>query len=135
MKTISRLALILASLATPLFAFAQTGINTSYLTPYTDSKTGIIHVINDILVPVLMAVAFIVFLWGIYKYFIQGAANESEKGEGRQFAMWGIIGFVIILSVWGLVNVVMSTFGFSPQTQAPTPPTFNPGTPGGGGGG
>ena len=126
MKKISRIAVVLAPIAAlgaPLLASAANGIDISYITPYSD---GIINVINGILVPVLMAVAFIVFLWGIYKYFILGAANESEKGDGRKFAMWGIIGFVIIVSLWGLVNLVMGTLGLSAGT-APPPPTFNPG--------
>lgn len=57
----------------------------------------------------LMALAFIIFIWGVYKYFILGAAEEGEKSEGRKFAMWGVIGFVIILSVWGIVNIVKDT--------------------------
>ena len=123
MKEGSRIALLFAlSLATPLSAFAQTGINVNAIKPYSN---GIIGIINGILVPVLIAVAFIVFLYGIYKYFIAGASNESEQGEGRKFALWGIIGFVIIISVWGIVNIVMGTLGLSAGT-APPAPTFNP---------
>ncbi len=81
-------------------------INMMYLAGY---KNSIVSIINDYLVPVLIAVAFIVFLWGIFKYFILGASNESDKGEGRKFAMWGVIGFVIILSLWGIVNIVKDT--------------------------
>ncbi len=132
---ISRLAIPLTILAAPFFALAQTGINTSYITPYSQ---GIIGVINNILVPVLMAIAFIVFLWGVYKYFILGAADEKSRADGRQFTLWGIIGFVVILSLWGLVNLLMGTFGLSPGVAAPPPPTFGTGSysaPGGGGGG
>lgn len=124
MKKISTSATVSAlvvSLATPLLASAQTGINTGAIMPYS---SGIITVINSILVPVLMAVAFIVFLWGIYNYFILGASSESDKGEGRTFAMWGIIGFVIILSVWGLVAIVRNTFGLETSVGAPKSPTF-----------
>lgn len=71
--------------------------------------------------PVFMAIAFIVFLWGIFKYFIWGAENEMEKAEGRKFAMWGIIGFVIILSIWGLVNLVTGALAL-PNNNAPAPP-------------
>lgn len=97
------------------------GINLGVIRPYSD---GIINLINGILVPVLFAIAFIVFLWGVFKYFIWGGENESEKAEGRKFAMWGVIGFVVILSLWGLVNLAMSTLGFSTSTLAPRPPTI-----------
>ena len=93
------------------------GINIGVIKPYADS---IKNLINNVLVPVLMAVAFIVFLWGVFKYFIWNKESESEKMEGRKYAMWGIIGFVIILSLWGLVNILreaLNLFG-----NAPPPP-------------
>ncbi len=81
----------------------QGAVNTTYLLGY---KNSIVGIINGIIVPVLIAIAFLVFIWGIFKAFIMNAASESEKMEGRKFAMWGIIGFVIIFSVWGIVRIV-----------------------------
>lgn len=69
----------------------------------------VVWAVNSVLIPILFAVAFIVFLYGIYKYFIQEASSESDKADGRKFAMWGIIGFIIISSVWGLVNIAKDT--------------------------
>ncbi|MEK7604481.1 MAG: pilin [Patescibacteria group bacterium] len=88
-------------------------------------KNLIVGTVNNILVPVLIAIAFIVFLWGIYKAFIYNAASEGDKAEGRKFAMWGIIGFVIILSLWGIVNIVKDTLIPSNANSArPTYPTL-----------
>jgi|CXWL01.1.fsa_nt_gi hypothetical protein len=84
-------------------------------------STGIISIINDVIVPVLFAIAFLTFLYGVYKYFILGAAEATAREEGRQFVLWGIIGFVVILSIWGLVNIVVTTFGLG-TGSAPTPP-------------
>lgn len=125
MKTLFRITSLSAfavSLGAPLLAAAQvpTGINLNTIRPYS---TGIVNFINGILVPVLMAVAFIVFLYGVYKYFILGAAEEKSRTEGRQFTLWGVIGFVVILSLWGLVNLVMGTFGLT-IGGAPPPPTI-----------
>jgi len=127
MKKIFSSTLSLAAgilLAIPLFARAQGGVNINVLKPYSDSIIGII---NLILVPVLIAIAFIVFLWGVYKYFIYHGENESEKMEGRKYAMWGIIGFVVIVSVWGLVNIVRSAVNLT-NTNAPPYPTIGPST-------
>ena len=96
-------------------------INTFYLQGYANSIVGII---NGLLVPVLMAVAFIVFLWGVYSYFILGSDNEEKRITGRQFVLWSIIGFAIIFSVWGLVGIVGSTFGLAPGGMAPGYPTL-----------
>ncbi|MDE2173181.1 MAG: hypothetical protein KGJ31_01085, partial [Patescibacteria group bacterium] len=60
------------------------GINTSYLQSYSDSIVGII---NSLLVPVLLAIAFLAFLWGVYKYFILGADNETERRAGKQVVL------------------------------------------------
>lgn len=123
MKKIPQIIAVIA-LGTPLLALASTvpgGINLGVITPYTDK---IIEFINYVLVPLLMAIAFIVFLWGIYKAFILNAASESDKNDGKKFAMWGIIGFVIIVSVWGLVALVREVFMLNTGFSNPTPPTF-----------
>ena len=122
MPTFASLGILAASFGAPLLAAAQTGApNINAIKPYSDAIIGLI---NGIAVPVLMAIAFIVFLWGVYRYFILGADNESERETGKQFVLWGIIGFVIILSVWGLVALVGSTLGLTPGGSAPKPPTF-----------
>jgi ABC-type microcin C transport system permease subunit YejE len=108
------------SLLVPYMALAA-GINLSAITPYSN---GIIDLINKVIVPVLFAVAFLYFIYGVYKYFILGAANDAERETGRQFVLWAIIGFAVILSVWGLVNVVRTTFGFSDTGSAPHYPTL-----------
>ena len=37
-------------------------------------------------VPLIFAVAFIVFIWGVFKFFILGGGNEEQRegGRGRQ---------------------------------------------------
>ncbi len=97
-------------------------VNTTYLRFYYDL---ILTIVNSYFVPILIAIAFIVFLWGTYKYFIYGAENESEKAEGRKFVMWSIIGLVIITSIWGLVNMVKDTIvPTSAKSNHPTYPTL-----------
>lgn len=112
MKKYQRISVLLAfvALAVPFFASAAPSLtpNIGAISPYS---SAIINVINGILVPVLMAVAFIVFLWGVYNYFILGAADEKKRTDGRQFVLWGVIGFVVLFSLWGLVNIVASTLG------------------------
>jgi len=96
-------------------------INMSYIQGYSNS---IINIINGVLVPVLMAVAFIVFLYGVYKYFILNGASDTAHTEGRTFIIYGIVGFVVILSMWGLVGIVASTFSLSPGGHAPAVPVL-----------
>jgi len=123
MKDISRFvtrSALAISFFVPFLASAQ--INKTKIVAYTTGPDGIISVVNGILVPALIAIAFITFLWGVYKYFILGAAEEKSRTEGKQFVLWGIIGFVVILSVWALVSIVTSTFNLTGAQSKP--PTF-----------
>lgn len=97
----------LALLALPLVASAATINNIS------DVGSFIINVINNIIVPVLFAVAFIVFLWGAFRTFIMGAGSEDSKEEGKSLMLWGLIGFFVMVSIWGLVNILTGTISFS----------------------
>ncbi len=73
----------------------------------------IINIINGVLVPLLFAVSFIVFLYGIAKAYILSPGDEEAVKSGHKIVLWGLIGFFVMLSVWGLVNVVVNTFGLA----------------------
>jgi len=100
------------------------GINPIYIQGYASSITGII---NSILVPVLISIAFLVFLYGVYKYFIKGADNDTERATGRTFTLYGIIGFVILFSVWGIVNIFMGTLSIGAGNMPAIPTIGGPG--------
>lgn len=114
--------------AVPFFATAQTGININAIKPYSDS---IINLINGVLIPLLFALAFIVFIFGVFKYFFLHGAEESERTKGKAFILWGIIGFAVIISVWGLVNLFTNFFSLN-SNNVPNAPTINFGGASGG---
>lgn len=87
-----------------------------------DYAAGFIALINNWLVPVLLAIAFLMFVWGIVNYFIIGASDPSKRNTGGEFLLWSLVGFVAIFSVWGLVNIVGNTFGLSPGGEPPAYP-------------
>lgn len=70
-----------------------------------------VHNILNSIVPVLLALGVVYFVWGVVKYMIGG--DEESKKKGRESIIYGIIGFAVIVSVWGLVNVVTNTFNLS----------------------
>jgi hypothetical protein len=81
----------------------------------------IVGLINNVLVPLLFAIAFIMFLYGVTTKYILSHGEQAKVEEGHKLILWGIIGFVVMISIWGLVNVVASTFGLG--GGAPTLPT------------
>lgn len=95
------------------------------------SITAVIGFFNGYLVPFIFGLAFLFFLWGIFLFFFASLANEEGRTEGKKFMFWGIIAFVIMVSVWGIVNVIASSLGFSGSGQIPT--VIKIPIPGGGG--
>ncbi|MEK7179348.1 MAG: hypothetical protein AAB727_03805, partial [Patescibacteria group bacterium] len=68
-----------------------------------------IQILNA-LIPLIIGVALVGFLYGVAK-FILAADDSSKREEGRQLMIWGVIGLFVMVSVWGIVNVVAQTFG------------------------
>lgn len=83
-----------------------------------------LYIINFILVPLLFAVAFIVFLYGVFKSYILSGGDSDAVKQGHQLILWGIIGFVVMISIWGLVNVVANTFGLTGYVAPPLPLSY-----------
>ena len=74
-----------------------------------DGSTGVIGAISTSVVPVIFAFAFAAFVWGVMKYFFINVGDEAKREEGRQFVLWGVLGMVVLFSVWALVNILLST--------------------------
>ncbi len=79
-------------------------------------SSGLIGALNTVVVPVIFALAFLVFVWGVANYFIFSVGDEEKRRAGKQFILWGIIGMVVLFSVWGLVNLLLSTLGLTPSS-------------------
>ncbi len=80
-----------------------------------NGSTGIIGAINTVVVPVIFSLSFAAFVWGMVKYFFLHGEEEKSREEGRQFILWGLIGLAVLFSVWGFVNILLSTLGITPS--------------------
>jgi len=90
-------------------------MGTSFKDFVGSGSVGIIGIINTIIVPLIFALAFLVFAWGIVNYFFMNGGDEAKRSEGRQFAFWGILGIATLLAVWGFVNILLSTLNIMPS--------------------
>ncbi|MBU6490758.1 hypothetical protein KGQ25_01130 [Patescibacteria group bacterium] len=101
-KALALTTLTFSAFALPLVSFAA-------INNISDVGSFIINLINNIIVPVLFAVAFIVFLWGAFTTFILGANSDDVKEKGKNLMLWGLVGFFVMVSIWGLVNILTGT--------------------------
>jgi len=71
------------------------------------------------LIPFLIALGVLYFVWGVISFVI--ADDEEAKSTGRMRMIWGIIGLVVIVGMWGLVRIVTNTFGLNNTTNITFP--------------
>lgn len=123
--TLSSLGLALM----PIFTLAQTSTGTSCYGVQTGIQAIICKVgeILNTLIPILVVLAVVYFIWGVIQYVI--ADDEEAKSKGRNRMIWGIIGLVVIVAMWGLVGIVKSTFSLNNNNNNIQLPCV-PGTPG-----
>ena len=112
----------------PLFALAQGTAGQCY-----GNLSGIEWVICKVgsilntIIPILIVLGVVYFVWGVISYMI--SADEEQKEKGRDKIIYGIIGLVVIVGMWGLVRIVTSTFNLNNNPQGVSLPCV-PGTPG-----
>lgn len=106
MRTFGISTLLATVVLTPVIALAQFGEINSFL---NDISTFI----NGTLIPLVFAVALLVFIYGVFQYFILGGGDEGKREEGRQLMLYAIVGFVVMVSIFGIVNLIAGGLGFS----------------------
>ncbi|HCY17789.1 MAG: hypothetical protein UR62_C0005G0021 [Candidatus Nomurabacteria bacterium GW2011_GWF2_35_12] len=75
--------------------------------------------ILDTLIPVLIVLGVVYFVWGVVQYVI--SSEEEAKQKGKMRMIYGIIGLVVIVAMWGLVGIVKRTFDLDQPTNISIP--------------
>lgn len=121
----------LVVIAFPFLAIAQVGTVGSTSGGCNISQSGTLFGVLcrlgqlfNAVIPVLIALGVLYFVWGVVTYVISG--DEEAKKAGRERIIYGIIGLAVIIGVWGLVNFLRNTFGLNNNTnvQLPTVPVI-----------
>ncbi len=94
-----KLLLASASLALVIPSFAHAA-------SFKEFTADIVELVNTAVVPLIYSIAFILFLIGMVRFFFLGGEEGREKG--KTFMLWGIIGFVVMFSVWGIVRLLLT---------------------------
>ncbi len=84
-------------------------------------------IVNPLII-LLFALAIVYFLYGIFQ-FISNQENEEVKTKGKSHMIWGIIGIVIMMGVFTILNIIMDTFninGINPKEGTVQLDNYNP---------
>ena len=98
---------------------------------FADGFDNVLYKINDKIVnPVIelsFIIALVVFLWGVFQ-FIRKAQSSTDREIGKQHMVWGLLGLLIMFSVYGVINLLIVTFGIDGPVINETQQTFDPPT-------
>lgn len=114
----NKISLYLSSFLFPLFSFLFSLPTLSFAqgAPSEPPKdfgefAGIVMDLISLAIPIVIGLSLIAFLWGL-TVFILNADNEEKITEGKTFMVWGVIGLFVMVSVWGIINLLTGSFGF-----------------------
>jgi hypothetical protein len=91
----------------PFVALAQYRVTNAGTLFDTVSK-----ILNSVIV-ILISLAVVWLIYGVFKYMIAG--DEEEKKKGKSIVIYGVIALFVMISVWGLVRILVNTFGLENQ--------------------
>ena len=69
----------------------------------------------------IIALTLLFLIWGLFKLVFY-SRDSKEREQARGYIVWGLIALAVMVSVWGLVNLLRSTFHFGNET--PMMPEF-----------
>jgi hypothetical protein len=109
-------ALAFTTVALPALASAQTLLDT----------LALINTFLNAAIGLMITLAIVVFFWGLVMYLMN---VDEKKTEGLQIMLWGVIAIFVMVSIWGIVRLLQSTFKVT-STQPVIPQGININTSG-----
>jgi len=80
-------------------------------------------ILNPIIL-LLFALSFVYFVYGIVKFLRSDADDKgTNRTEARSSILWGLVGMLIMFSVYGIIKFVLASFGIE---NADIPATAKP---------
>ena len=119
-KNVSKIGAVAVTFFTPVIAFAE-GKDLKYL-------ISVVTYYMNLFAGLIIGLAVLTFIWNIYNYFFK--ADVENKKEAGLYVLYSTVGFFVILSLWGLVNILTNTFNLgAPQPTFPFGATSNTSAP------
>jgi len=141
MKRLTIIAFAVTALVVPAAALAQQYYVPYSSSPYSSSQPyyngpnsqGSLSVVNnandlidkiasigDVVLYLLVGLAVVFIVWNIVIYMIRGS-DPAEKAKAAHGIAWGLAGLFVIVSLWGLVNILVNTFATNQYNTPPLP--------------
>jgi len=83
--------------------------------------TNILIFSSEVLIPFILGIGFLVFVWGMFQFFIAGGSNEESKEKGKSLMIYATLGFILIIIFYGVINLLAGSTGLQEQGLDFTP--------------
>ncbi len=78
---------------------------------YTDTLIqNILDNIVNPLVLLMIGLAVVYFLWGVFE-FVRNAESSEERKKGGMHMLYGALGLFIMVTAYGILNLILRTIG------------------------
>lgn len=67
--------------------------------------------LNNSVIPFLIGVAFLFFTYNAIRFFVLEGSSEEGRGKAKTLAIYGVAAFVLIITFWGIINLLTSSIG------------------------
>lgn len=78
------------------------------VTSFPDFIQRVSQIIN-LIIPLIISLTVLVFIWGVFKLVVAGDSEDARK-EARATITFGVVSLFVMVSVWGLVNILKASF-------------------------
>ncbi len=96
--------LTLAAMIAPSMSLAADAVVTP--TTFSGLVKFFLDIINQI-IPLIFGLAFLFIMWKLIDAWIIHADDGSKREEGKTIIITGVIVMVIMLSAWGILNLMI----------------------------
>lgn len=87
---------------------------------YFDTAVVSIGQLVTKLIPILIAIGLLFFIWGLVQ-FIMAGGDDTAKDKGKSHMVWGVIALFVMVAVWGLVGLLGDVTGIEVGGTIDTP--------------
>ncbi|HET8574939.1 MAG TPA: hypothetical protein VFM02_02070 [Candidatus Paceibacterota bacterium] len=97
---------LLGAVLAPSFAFAA------------DDLSGVLATVGGLLsqiIPLFISLAVVFFIFGMLKFILNAGSPEGRKA-GFNTMLMGILVLFVMVSFWGIVGMLQTTFGIGTET-------------------
>ena len=72
--------------------------------------TKIVTVVVNPAIQVLLAIAILYFLWGVW-IFVRNSDSADARQDGARHIGYGLVGIFVMVSVFGIMALIQNSFG------------------------